>query len=90
MTSLSPQIYESHQLKKKWQLVSRHCGTKIPPPFITSSNQKQVKFTFFSDNVNYAQGFEFNYDYVKLPGEIIVLKKCCEISTNKIPNYFRM
>jgi len=54
-------------LEKDWFLVSRFCGSKLPAPFITNPNQKQLKFTFFSDNVNYAQGFQFNYDYVRLP-----------------------
>ena len=61
-------MYQPNTIDKEWHFVSRFCGIKIPPPLITSPNQKQIKFTFYSDNVNYAQGFEFSYDYVTLPG----------------------
>ncbi len=40
----------------------------MPGPFITDENQKQVKYIFISDNTNNAQGFVFNYNYVRLPG----------------------
>ena len=58
---------KSYYNTKNWHMIDKFCGTRIPAPFITNEYQKQIKFTFFSDNVNYAQGFEFNYDYVRLP-----------------------
>ena len=39
----------------------------MPAPLITEQNTKQIKFIFISDNTNYAQGFAFNYNYVRLP-----------------------
>lgn len=68
VSETSNAVYQPNVISKEWHLVNRFCGVKIPPPFITNQDQKQVRFTFYSDNVNYAQGFEFNYDYVTLPG----------------------
>lgn len=62
--------------KQNWYLMYRYCGVKVPSPFITEENTKQVKFIFISDNTNYAQGFAFNYNYVKLPGKLL---NCCTV-----------
>ena len=55
----------------------------MPGPFITDENQKQVKYIFISDNTNNAQGFVFNYNYVRLPGikNLIIIEN---ILNNKV------
>jgi hypothetical protein len=45
----------------------RLCGSTIPPPFITDELTRKVKLSFYSDNSNYAQGFNLNYNYVRVP-----------------------
>jgi hypothetical protein len=49
-------------------MILRYCGNTIPAPIITDESAKQVKIVFYSDNVNYAQGFNINYNYVRIPG----------------------
>lgn len=70
--------------KQNWYLVNRYCGAKVPAPFITEENTKQIKFIFISDNANYAQGFAFNYNYVKLPECLYNYRTSSNVSSGEI------
>jgi hypothetical protein len=63
-------LRRSAEEEEEWSLLSRYCASgHLPPPFITDENAKKVKLIFNSDLEGYAQGFNLNYNYVRLPGK---------------------
>lgn len=54
----------------------------MPTPFISDSNVKRIKLVFSSNEAYNAQGFNLNYNYVRIPGMCV-----CVCFNNRITEY---